>query len=814
MRRDLVQALPLAADGAMVSTELVIRACERGRAHRRAGRRGTARGRPGGRPAPARASCCGAFRELRARARRAARRHAVGAPAGPAPEPRVGGRLTWRGRVVRRAWRGLGPEAAVLALGGARCAWRRSAASRPTRTTTRRCAAWARRGHAFLVGAFEPGRRVAIDKPPVDLWLQVASTRLFGFDAVALLLPAALRRRRARRRPDVAAAHALRPRAPRLAGGRRWPCCPSAVIVARSDTMDAVMAALAVAGAALVARAARGGRAGSAGRRRALLLGLAFEVKLVEALLPRRRGGAAVVVAGPRARRPRAGRAGLLGAAFVATALAWLVVVTRRPAAPAPVGARLLGRLALARRARLQRDRPARRPAAAGRPRRPTSRCARRPHPTRPSGARAPRARARRRAGAAADRRPGRCACSRRHAHLGTLDRLRGVAALAALAVALALRRWRGLDRAGRGGLLALGALARRRRRAVQRDAGPAPALPGLPGSRGGGVPGRGRRAGRRAARPRRAQVAGAAALVRRARPPPRHGAGRGAPTAPRPRGAPGRCRRPASRRCRTSCARTRPARPTRSPSARRPRRAADRARRAPGPDPLRRPGQRARLAARGWRAPWTPGACATRCSATPARAASGNERTGCLPVVAWARAHGVDVSAAAGQPHRGALYALSPRGRPRRQAAEELPGPPRRGERCRRRLGPRAAGPAVRLAVEAHVLDARPGAAAAPRDLGHPWRRSQPIRLPLAAVDAPPLRTASAPRCRRSRAASRRRARPGRRCRGSRARAAGDRAGTAAASGSRRRPRRRPPGARTARSRAARSCPRRSRRR
>ena len=41
--------------------------------------------------------------------------------------------------------------------------------------------------------------------------------------------------------------------------------------------------------------------------------------------------------------------------------------------------------------------------------------------------------------------------------------------------------------------------------------------------------------------------------------------------------------------------------------------------------------------------------------------AASGNQRTGCLPVVAWARAHGTDVSAAAGQPHRGALYALSP---------------------------------------------------------------------------------------------------------------------------------------------------------
>src|SRR4051794_25097097 len=39
---------------------------------------------------------------------------------------------------------------------------------------------------AFLAGAFEPGRRVAIDKPAPGLWLQVASTHLFGFDRVTL----------------------------------------------------------------------------------------------------------------------------------------------------------------------------------------------------------------------------------------------------------------------------------------------------------------------------------------------------------------------------------------------------------------------------------------------------------------------------------------------------------------------------------------------------------------------------------------------------------------------------------------------------
>ena len=32
--------------------------------------------------------------------------------------------------------------------------------------------------HNFFFGAYEPGGSVSIDKPPVDLWLQVASVKL------------------------------------------------------------------------------------------------------------------------------------------------------------------------------------------------------------------------------------------------------------------------------------------------------------------------------------------------------------------------------------------------------------------------------------------------------------------------------------------------------------------------------------------------------------------------------------------------------------------------------------------------------------
>src|SRR5438105_5427854 len=45
--------------------------------------------------------------------------------------------------------------------------------------------------HNFFFGAFEPGGSVSIDKPPVDLWMQVASVKLLGFSSTTLKLPEA-----------------------------------------------------------------------------------------------------------------------------------------------------------------------------------------------------------------------------------------------------------------------------------------------------------------------------------------------------------------------------------------------------------------------------------------------------------------------------------------------------------------------------------------------------------------------------------------------------------------------------------------------
>src|SRR5436853_841522 len=86
----------------------------------------------------------------------------------------------------------------------------------------------------LFYGAYDPSARLAIDKPPVDLWLQVASTKLFGFSAFALLLPAALGGTLA-----VAALYdllnTLAGRRVALAGALALAVLPLAVVTSRSD---------------------------------------------------------------------------------------------------------------------------------------------------------------------------------------------------------------------------------------------------------------------------------------------------------------------------------------------------------------------------------------------------------------------------------------------------------------------------------------------------------------------------------------------------------------------------------------------------
>jgi 4-amino-4-deoxy-L-arabinose transferase-like glycosyltransferase len=137
--------------------------------------------------------------------------------------------------------------------------------------------------HNFFFGAYEPGGSVSIDKPPVDLWLQVASVKLLGWGSVSLKLPEALAGTvsvpllyAAVRRPFGVVAG--------LVAAAALAVLPIEVITARSDTMDAVMMLLLVVALLAVVRASETGHTVWL-LAAATALGLAFNVKLLESLV-------------------------------------------------------------------------------------------------------------------------------------------------------------------------------------------------------------------------------------------------------------------------------------------------------------------------------------------------------------------------------------------------------------------------------------------------------------------------------------------------------------------------------------------------
>jgi len=188
--------------------------------------------------------------------------------------------------------------------------------------------------HNFFFGAFEPGGSVSIDKPPVDLWLQVAAVKLVGFSNTSLKLPEAL--------AGTAAVPLLFGAVRRmwstpagLAAAVAQAVLPIEVLTSRSDTMDGVMMALIVLALLLIVRASESGSSAwlLAG---AAALGIAFDVKLLESLvaLP---GLAVLAYLGlPGRRRRRLLQLLAAGAVYVAVALAWLGATLLVPAHDRP----------------------------------------------------------------------------------------------------------------------------------------------------------------------------------------------------------------------------------------------------------------------------------------------------------------------------------------------------------------------------------------------------------------------------------------------------------------------------------------------
>ena len=192
----------------------------------------------------------------------------------------------------------------------------------------------ARSWHSFFFGALEPGGSVSIDKPPVDLWLQVASVKALGYSTAHLLLPEALFGTAAVPLLFLAVRRIWSASAG-LAAALVLALVPIEVITSRSDTMDGVMMALTVLALLCVAQAVQAGSSAwlLAG---AAALGLAFDVKLTESLVALPGLVLFAAMALPGSRRRRAWQLAASAAVYVIVALAWLAATLAFPAHERP----------------------------------------------------------------------------------------------------------------------------------------------------------------------------------------------------------------------------------------------------------------------------------------------------------------------------------------------------------------------------------------------------------------------------------------------------------------------------------------------
>src|SRR5207302_5715678 len=188
--------------------------------------------------------------------------------------------------------------------------------------------------HNFFFVAADPSWLMTVDKPPLGLWVEAASAKVFGYSSLSMLLPEAI--------AGVLAVWVLYllvarffGRVAGLVAALALAVSPVSVAVNRDNNPDALFVFL------LIVAAYVGARAVASGRLRTLLLtavvvGLAFNTKML---------AAAIVVPGlalgyalfaPVAWRRRIVWLALAGVVMVAVSGAWIAAVDLTPASQRP----------------------------------------------------------------------------------------------------------------------------------------------------------------------------------------------------------------------------------------------------------------------------------------------------------------------------------------------------------------------------------------------------------------------------------------------------------------------------------------------
>jgi 4-amino-4-deoxy-L-arabinose transferase-like glycosyltransferase len=241
----------------------------------------------------------------------------------------------------RRAWPLAGrrfvprPElAALLALGAVLYLWALSRNGWANEYYSAAVRSMASSWHAFLYGSFDVGGLMTVDKPPLALWVQALSVRVFGFHPLSILVPQALMGM-----ATVALVYDITMRRwGRIAGfaaGLVLALTPIAVAIFRHNNPDALLILCCAGALWAVVRGLEDGRT------RWLVLagaciGLGFEAKMAVALMVVPGLAAAWLWVAPRGRLAALRQLGWGAAAMVVVGGAWPALMALTPAADRP----------------------------------------------------------------------------------------------------------------------------------------------------------------------------------------------------------------------------------------------------------------------------------------------------------------------------------------------------------------------------------------------------------------------------------------------------------------------------------------------
>ena len=188
--------------------------------------------------------------------------------------------------------------------------------------------------HNFAYNAFDPAGFISVDKPPLALWIQVASVKLFGFHPLSVLTPQALEGIAAVALLYYLVRRSFGPVAGLLAA-LFLAITPVSVAIDRSSNTDSCLVLVLLLAAWALMHAIETGRAAFLVLAMALI-GVGFNVKMLAAFVVLPTFALVYFLGAPRPGWRRVGDLAVAGLVLLVVSLSWVVAYDLTPAERRP----------------------------------------------------------------------------------------------------------------------------------------------------------------------------------------------------------------------------------------------------------------------------------------------------------------------------------------------------------------------------------------------------------------------------------------------------------------------------------------------